>query len=233
MSSTPPSHSPKTVLVTGARGALGSVVAARFAKVGCNVIGTFDPRAHAESGDSGIQWVGMDLADADSIRAGLARVSTPVEAWVHCAGGFRFAFADEVSAEDVAFLLDANLRSAILLARELVPGMKQRRFGRIVLISARSTLAPAGAAGMSAYVASKAGLNAFTQTLGEELKDYGITVNAVLPSIIDTPQNRRDMPQADFSKWVPPAELAELVFSLTTPQSRAINGALIPAPGRV
>jgi NAD(P)-dependent dehydrogenase (short-subunit alcohol dehydrogenase family) len=115
--------------------------------------------------------------------------------------------------------------------RELLPPMKKRGFGRIVLVSARATLNPP--AGMSAYAASKAGLNALVSSVAEELKDFDININAVMPSMIDTLANRRDMPKADFKKWVSPDALAEIIFSLTQPWGKPIHGALIPVAGRL
>ena len=112
-----------------------------------------------------------------------------------------------------------------------LPPLLVRGSGRIVNVGAIGALK--GATGMGAYAASKAGVMRFTEALADELKDRGITVNAVLPSIIDTGQNRRDMPDADVSRWVSPAQLAEVILFLLGPGAAAITGALIPVPGRV
>lgn len=228
---------PKTVLVTGAEGALGRVVAGKFSAEGFSVFGTHLPSVAASAlpAVSGIRWVPVDVTAAASVRAmfgtGQGKVSEPLDVLVHCVGGFRYAPLDETSDQDLEFLLNANLRSALLLLREILPGMKQRGFGRIVLISARSTLSPS--AGMSVYAATKAALNALTAALADELKAHDININAVLPSIIDTPANRKDMPKADFTKWVRPEALADIIFTLTHDLGRPIHGALIPVAGRV
>ncbi len=195
---------PESVLVTGATGALGSVVAERFSKAGCRVF-----RASHETAPTQFDF----------------------DAWIHCAGGFRFLKTDEAKTDDLGFLIDVNLRSALTLAREVLPGMKKRNFGRIVFVSARASLNPT--AGMGPYAATKAGLNALASAMADEVRSFDINVNAVLPTILDTPMNRKEMSQADFSAWVPIPDLAEIIFSLTQPWGKAIHGALIPVSGRL
>jgi len=176
----------------------------------------------------------MDLSEPQSIRQGLlsdAMRGTPIDALVHCAGGFRFAEVEKTSDEDLDFLIDANFRSAFYLLRELLPGMKDRKRGRVVLISSRATLQPA--AGMGAYCATKAALNALVGSLAEETRAHGINVNALLPTVIDTPANRRDMAKADFSKWVRPEAIAAIVSSLLGTWGDPVHGALIPVAGRL
>ena len=109
--------------------------------------------------------------------------------------------------------------------------MKKKNFGRMVFISARSTFQPG--AGVGAYSASKSGLNMLVSSLAEEVKEFNINVNAILPTVIDTPSNRSGMPKADFSKWVKPEQLAEIIFSLTSTWGDPVHGALIPVSGRV
>jgi NAD(P)-dependent dehydrogenase (short-subunit alcohol dehydrogenase family) len=180
---------------------------------------------------AGVKWLQGDLSDAARVRA-LAPELRSAEAWLHCAGGFRFAMAEQVGDDDIEFLLNSNLKSAFLLSRELLPAMKERGFGRIVFVSTRATLQPPGA-GMGLYAASKAGLNQLTLSLADEVRKFDINVNAVLPTVLDTPTNRKDMPDADFSAWVKPVELAEIMFSLTQPLGKPIHGALIPVAGRL
>lgn len=218
-----------SILVTGAEGALGSQVARLCAEAGHAVHGTClkpgmaNPELHA-----GIHWIAIDVTDPDEVRE---KIPAEIDVLLHCAGGFRYAPVDEVGDGDLDFLLNTNLKSSFLLARQVIPGMKKRNRGRIVFVSAKATLQPG--AGMGPYSASKAGINALTLSLAEEVKGFDITVNAVLPSIIDTPANRKDMPKADFSKWVPAPELAEIIYSLTQPFGKSIHGALIPVAGRV
>ena len=227
----PAAHS---FLVTGAEGALGSEVIAALLESGAKRV--YATYLHAEprhlstlQGHSAVEWLQVDVTHSDSVKRVIAPLQ--VDGLVHCAGGFRYSTVEEVTDGDLDLLLSLNLKSAFLLARALVPGMKARNFGRMVFISAKATLAPG--AGMGPYTASKIGLNALTLALAEELKAYDINVNAVLPSIIDTPANRKDMPQADFSKWVTPQALAKFIVSLTQNGSQPVHGALIPVSGRV
>jgi NAD(P)-dependent dehydrogenase (short-subunit alcohol dehydrogenase family) len=220
---------PKTVFVTGAEGALGSAVVERFLQGGCQVIGSY--HSHPGPERAGLRWLRLDLADAKAVRAAGPELRQ-VDAWIHCAGGFRWAKADEIGDADLEFLIAANLKSALLLTREILPGMKERGFGRIVFVSTRATIQPPGA-GMSAYAATKAGLNQLVASLADEVRALDVNVNAVLPTVIDTPANRKDMPQADFSAWVTPAQLSEILFSLTQPWGKPIHGALLPIAGRL
>ena len=124
-----------------------------------------------------------------------------------------------------------NLRTAVAASRAALPHLKASGAGRIINVGAGAAAARAGA-GMAAYTASKAGVHKFTESLADELKDAGVTVNAVLPGIIDTPQNRADMPNADTSRWVQPVDIAEVVLFLASAQARSVTGALIPVTGK-
>jgi NAD(P)-dependent dehydrogenase (short-subunit alcohol dehydrogenase family) len=218
----------KNILITGAQGALGGHVTERFLKEGYDVTGTLLKGEKVRVANQA-SWVEVDLTRSSSVQSALD--GKTYSTLVHCAGGFRFATVADTTDEDLDFLINTNLRSTFYLLRSLLPGMKKNNFGRIVLISARATLQPA--AGLAAYEASKAGLNMIVASLTEELKDFDITVNAVLPSIIDTPANRSSMPKADFSKWVRPEQLAEIIFSLTQGLGAPIRGGLIPVYGNV
>lgn len=228
---------PETVLITGAEGALGREVVRAFLHNGVKKIYAthLKPLAAATEdavsphGNQSVEWIQADVTNTASVKSAISGLAA--DALVHCAGGFRYSNIESVSDEDLDLLLNLNLRSAFLLARALVPGMKTRGFGRIVFISAKATLSPG--VGMGPYTASKIGLNALTQSLAEELKGFDINVNAVLPSILDTGANRKDMPDADFTKWVTPQALARIIVSLTGADHQAIHGALIPISGRV
>lgn len=220
----------RTVLVTGARGALGGAVATHFRNAGCRVVGTARGASKAAlTQDEGIEWIGADLARADDVRAAIAVLGDGPDMAIHCAGGFRFAMTDDVSDADVDYLFAANLQSAVQIVRAVLPGMKARGFGRIVLVSSAATLHPT--AGMAVYAATKAGLNAFVKAVADEVKSIDVTINAVLPSIIDTPTNRKDMPDADPSTWVSTAELAAIIGDLAA--RSCINGALLPVVGQL
>ena len=228
-------RTPKTVLVTGAQGALGRAVAERFLKAGCHVIGTdlkIKNRDLVGGSERNLTWVECNLADPQAVaKLGLDPSGKPIEGWIHCAGGFRWSETADLTQADLDFLIDANLRPSFHVAHAIVPGMKKAGFGRIVLVSARATLAPG--VGMGAYAASKAGINALTSALAEEVKSFDVNVNAVLPTILDTPANRAAMPTADPSHWVKLSEIAEIIFELTQPVMKPIHGALIPVAGRV
>jgi NAD(P)-dependent dehydrogenase (short-subunit alcohol dehydrogenase family) len=222
----------RKVLITGAAGALGAAVAKRFIAAGDQVHGTF--LGGKPPGESSVRWISCNLSDASSVRSELG--TSEFDVLVHCAGGFRYSPVDSASDEDWDFLIDANLKSAFLVSRALLPGMKQRNRGKIVFVGSRATLAPyaaGGSAGMGPYAASKAGINMLTSSIADEVRAHAINVNAVLPSVIDTPVNRKDMPKSDPAAWVKPEALAEIIFSLTQPWSDPIHGALIPVSGRV
>ena len=227
------SRSPKIVLITGAEGALGGAVARKFSASGVKVIGTYH-RSPGEDASIAAHWIRMDVSDAASVKAGVSELASKglePEALVHCAGGFRYLAVEQTDDANLDFLIDTNLRSAFLVTRELLPRMKEKNFGRIVFISSRATLqAPSG---MAAYAASKAGINALTASLADEVRKLDINVNAVLPTVIDTPANRKDMPGADVSAWVSTEALSEVIFSLTQPWGKPIHGALIPVSGRL
>ncbi len=233
MSSHPP-RSTRSVLVTGAEGALGQAVARRFRAGGVQVIGLHHGVVDTEARLAADLWIQADLADSARVRAAVSQAEEMghgIDALIHCAGGFRYATIDQATDEDIDFLIHSNLKSSFYLLREILPGMKRRGFGRIVLISSRATLH--GDAGMGVYAATKAGLNALVGAVSQEVKAFDININAVLPTVIDTPANRQAMPGADPSTWVKREELAEILFSLTQGFGKPLNGALIPVSGRL
>jgi NAD(P)-dependent dehydrogenase (short-subunit alcohol dehydrogenase family) len=153
-----------------------------------------------------------------------------VDALLNIAGGFVWQKTDDVRpAWDRMFAL--NLTTALNASRAALPYLKASAEGRIINVGANGALK--AATGMGAYGASKSAVHRLTEALAEEMKDTSVTVNAVLPSILDTEQNRKDMPDADPSKWVQPSDLAEVMLFLASPESRAITGALLPVTGRV
>ncbi len=228
----------QTVVVTGARGALGSTIVERFLEAGCTVVGVDlglghngEPFADAERDN--LHWIEIDLSNAEAVRNGVAALTSEVgeiDALVNCAGGFRWTLIGDASDGDIDFLIDANLRSALLMVREVLPSMKERDYGRIVLISSKSTLNPG--TGEGPYAATKAALNALTKSVAAEVKELDVTINAILPSIIDTPANREEMPEAAHDTWVKREQLAEIIYSLTQTMGDPINGALIPVTAR-
>ncbi|MCA9993461.1 MAG: SDR family oxidoreductase, partial [Anaerolineales bacterium] len=126
-------------------------------------------------------------------------------------------------------MLDLNARTVIYTGRAVIPYMLQQHSGKIINVAARAALA--GKANMGAYIAAKSVVVRLTETMAAELASQGINVNCVLPGTIDTPQNRRAMPQANFSNWVAPEALADVICFLASPAARAIHGASVPVYG--
>lgn len=224
----------RNFLITGASGPLGREVLEKFLKKHR----VFATHHRSEPTDleshENLHWVDMDVADPRSVHLGLQSLTTkfgPVDGLLHCAGGFRFAKIDETSDEDMEFLLHANLKSAMVLVREVLPSMKEKNFGRIVMVGAQSAVNPG--AGISVFAATKAGLHAFVASVADEVRPFNINITAVLPTIIDTPINRRDMPQANFNQWVKASEIADVMLTLTSDIGNSINGACIPVSGRL
>ena len=214
----------RNAVVTGAAGVLGAAVAQAFHDAGARVTGIDIVAADAP-------WpvVIADLTDRAATAQALAQVGT-IDILANIAGGFTMGdTVDETSDETWDFMFDLNARTVLNAVRAAVPGMRERGSGRIVNIGARAALRGTGA--MGAYCASKSVVLRLTETLADELKASGINVNCILPSIIDTPRNRSDMPGADFSKWVAPAEVAAVALFLASDAANAVHGASIPVEG--
>jgi len=224
-------------VITGAFGALGSVVARSAAERGWRLaLVDSAPASGAPKGLAGDPLLlgGVDLTDAgaaaEAVGAAKARFGR-LDALLNIAGAFRWTTLEDSDAAVWDLLFRVNVQTAANASRAALPALKASGAGRIVNLGAGA--AERAAAGMGAYTAAKAGVHRLTESLAEELKDAGVTVNAVLPSIIDTPQNRADMPDAEFGRWVQPADLAEVILFLASPQARAVTGALVRVPGRV
>ncbi|MGH8147357.1 MAG: SDR family oxidoreductase [Rhodanobacteraceae bacterium] len=221
----------KRIAITGAFGSLGAAVVQAAIAAGAKVAAI--DRAEAPADAHGARaFGGVDLADtaaAQDATDAASKTLGGLDALVNIAGTFRFETLADGSPDTWDLLYRINLRTAVAASKAALAHLPDG--GRIVNIGAASAL-KAGA-GVGAYTASKSGVMRFTESLAEELKPRGITVNAVLPSIIDTPPNRRDMPKADFGKWVKPAQLADVIVFLLSDQASAITGALIPVTGRV
>jgi NAD(P)-dependent dehydrogenase (short-subunit alcohol dehydrogenase family) len=224
----------KRIAVTGAFGSLGAAVVQAALEAGAQVAAIDRAEAPPAGVDLGAadRFGGVDLSDTAQAQATIdaaAKALGGLDALVNIAGTFRWETLADGSPETFDLLYRINLRTAVAASKAALAHLPDG--GRIVNIGAASAL-KAGA-GVGAYTASKSGVMRFTEALAEELKARGITVNAVLPSIIDTPPNRKDMPKADFSKWVKPEQLADVIVFLLSDQASAITGALIPVVGRV
>jgi NAD(P)-dependent dehydrogenase (short-subunit alcohol dehydrogenase family) len=229
----------RVAVITGGFGALGQVVAAAALERGFDVAlpaHTREPPAGLAQklGPNALLLSGVDLADEAAATKAMAAVTSRfghIDALLNIAGGFRWIKIEDSHATDFETLFRMNLQTAVNAVRAALPALKASPAGRIVNVGALS--AEKAAAGMGPYAASKAAVHRLTEALAEELKDAGVAVNAVLPSIIDTAQNRADMPKADFSRWVAPADLAEVMLFLASEKAKAVTGALIAVRGRV
>lgn len=224
----------KAVAVTGGFGSLGAAVGRVLGEAGAKVA-LLDraPAAKAPAVTGAIAIGDVDLASADAASDAMKTVVAKLgrlDAVVNVAGGFRWEKIEDGSIDTWDLLYQMNLRTAVNATRAALPHLPADG-GRVVSIGAGAA-AKAGL-GMGAYAASKAGVARFTEALAEELKPRGITVNAVLPSIIDTPANRADMPKADFSTWVRAEQIAELIAFLLSARASAVTGASIPISGKV
>ena len=222
----------RVVAITGGHGALGRAVLQAALAGGLKVAVIDHARGHSAP-DGVLEVGGVDLTDpaqaGQAIAAVIGRFGR-LDALLNIAGGFVWQTTDDAEpAWDRMHAL--NVTTALNASRAALPHLKASGEGRIVNVGSAAAL-KAGA-GMGAYGAAKAGVHALTQALAEELKASSVTVNAVLPSIIDTPANRKDMPDADPAQWVAPNDLAAVILFLASPQSRAMTGALVPVTGRV
>lgn len=232
-----------SILIGGAEGGLGRHALKVFAKRGLKVVGACRTDADRERTMefvraeklTGVTLLSCNLGDEQAVTRLVAEAEAAVggiDALFNAAGGFRYGATVDAPVTDFDFLMTANLKSCFLLSRATVKGMVQRGFGRIVFVSSRASLG-IGEANMALYVASKAGVNALVGALAAELRKSTVTVNAVLPTTIDTPANREAMPKADFSDWVTPDALLDVVAMLLGPTGTPINGALLPVAGRL
>lgn len=225
------------VVVTGASGALGLSVVRLLTNAGavCHVpLREKDATARLEELGRGRVLVarGVETTSEDDLRRFYGEIA---EVWasVHCVGGFSYAPIGETSLDAVRRLFDGNFVSALLCSRFAVEAMRRTgRGGRIVNVAARAALEPSSAANMGAYAASKAAVAAFTVALSEEVKGDGILVNAVAPSIMDTPANRAAMPDADFERWPTTEQVAEEIARLASPDNVLVRGGVVPVYGR-
>ncbi|MBV8938018.1 MAG: SDR family oxidoreductase [Alphaproteobacteria bacterium] len=230
------------IVVTGGTGALGRAVIGRLR--GANAICHVPNLIAAEldgfpfAGDTGVRIVrDVDVADEGAVKQFYGALP-PLWASIHLAGGFAMAPILEISAADFTAQFRMNTLSCFLCSAAAVAAFRARTAsgggapgGRIVNVAARPALEPRLGAGMTAYTASKSAVAALTQALAQELTEEQIWVNAVAPSILDTPANRTAMPDADYSRWVSPADAADVIVFLASPENRVTRGAVIPVYG--
>jgi NAD(P)-dependent dehydrogenase (short-subunit alcohol dehydrogenase family) len=223
----------KVVVVTGASGALGKVVAEVAMARGARVAGIDHAPSQIPATPDRIELGGVDLSDPGQAKKAIDAAAAHfgrLDALINIAGGFAFEAIVEGDPKTWQRMYALNVLTALNASQSALPHLQASNAGRIVNIGAMGAL-QAGA-GMGAYAASKAGVHRLTEALAAECKGR-ITVNAVLPSTIDTPANRASMPKADFKKWVTADELAEVILFLASDAASAVTGALLPVSGRV
>lgn len=227
----------RVVAVTGAFGNLGQALVQLLAERGAKVVlidraASLPEQATCPAG--GLLLCGIDLTSAASAEQAAACIEqqfSRLDGLVNVAGGFSWETLADGELESWDRLYALNLRSTVCTSKALLPLLKRSEQGRIVNVGAAA--ATRATIGMGPYAASKAGVLRLTESLADELKQQGITVNAVLPSILDTPQNRQDMPDAEYDDWVKPEQLAAVIGFLLSAEASAITGAGIPVTGRV
>lgn len=220
----------KVVVITGALGVLGAATAAEARALGARVASVDVAKAGA-SGDD-LYFGGIDLTEsaaAEQVVAAIRGKAGRIDALLNIAGGFTWRPVAEAEPALWERMFALNLKTCVNASRAALPHLQESN-GAIVNVGAASALK--AAAGMGPYGASKSGVHKLTEALAEEQKGK-VRVNAVLPSILDTPQNRKDMPDVDPSKWVQPSDLAKVILFLASEQARAVTGALVPVTGKV
>ena len=227
----------RSAIVTGGTGGLGSAVVARLLDDGWRVVVPWIVERELERlpERDGLELVQADLFDADAVASVVAQAAgasgARLRGVVNLVGGFAMGGrVHETAIDEFEKQFRLNLRPTYLVTSAAVPYLLDAGGGSIVCVGTRAAVQPfSGAAG---YIASKAAVIAFAQAVAAEYKHDGIRCNAILPSVIDTPANRASMPKADHEKWVKPAEIAGVIASLLSDDSRPTSGTAVPVYGR-
>lgn len=227
----------RQIVITGGTGALGTAVISALLAAGAVCHVPYADERHAQlfphRGNERVKLIaGCNLAD----EAGVARAFDGIgDLWaaLHIAGGFAMSPLAETGKAGLMAMIDANLVSCYLCCSAAIRAMTRHGAGgRIVNVAARQALEPRTGAGMTAYTVSKAGVAALTEALAQEVADQGILVNAVVPSIMDTPANRQAMPKANYESWPTVEDVAATILFLASPENRVTRGAVVSAYGR-
>jgi NAD(P)-dependent dehydrogenase (short-subunit alcohol dehydrogenase family) len=223
----------KVVIITGANGGLGTHVTNAFLDAGATVVGVSPNIRQSDFNHPNFTALPAEISTPESANVLVDQILTRfsrVDVLAHTVGGF--AGGQSIAeTDDATFqrMFNLNLNSAFYLLRALLPAMRKTRNGRILAIGSRAALDPGP--GVGAYSASKAAMVSLIRTVALENKDAGITANVILPGTMDTPANRRSMPNADLSKWVQPRTVASLMAWLASDAGKDVNGAVIPVYG--
>jgi NAD(P)-dependent dehydrogenase (short-subunit alcohol dehydrogenase family) len=237
------SLSGKVAVVTGATGALGRVAAKMLLNEGARVVSTFrtdekrselvDFVGEAENKLTSVQ---VDVTDEHSVQALFQKVNEEhgrVDILLNIVGAYKGgADIADTKESDWNFMMNVNLKSTFLCCKAALPYMMRQNYGKIVNVASKTAAEKRYRNKSGAYAISKAGVIVLTETVAEEVKKYDINVNCVMPSTIDTLANRRNLPDADFSKWVKPEQIARVILFLVSDDSKIISGASIPVYGK-
>ena len=223
----------KVALITGAKGGLGGFVTEAFLQAGATVAGVSRSIQESDFPNPRFIAISAELSSGDTARqvaAGVVEKFGGIDILVHLVGGF--AGGQPVHETDDATLdrmLDMNLKSVFYVVRAVLPHMRNRGGGRILAIGSRAAVEPSPGAGI--YAASKAALVSLIRTVAAENKDRCISANVILPATMDTPANRKSDPRADYSKWVQPSQVANLLITLAADSASQVSGAIVPIYG--
>ena len=227
------------VVITGGVGNVGKATATAFADQGATVVLLDYNEDGLKAALDGLNTNNKDgftvnLLEAESVNSVIAEIQKKygrIDVLANIAGGFSMGPGiDETSDKDWEFMMNLNARSVFYASRAALPDMIKKASGRIINVSARAALY--GAANMGPYCASKAAVKTLTETLANETKDKGITVNCIMPGTVDTPENRESMPDANHSSWVPTSGLANVILFLASDAATYVTGAAIPVYGQ-
>ena len=230
----------RVVMITGSAGNLGLAVARAFLDAHASLVlidRAPDRLAHLfpelVNSEDHFLAQSVDLTDANAVAETVdeaLRRFDRIDVLINAAGGYRAGpSVDATPLEDWDFIFNLNVRSIFITSRAVIPAMRRQRRGKIINVASRSALR--GEANAALYSASKSVVVRLTESMAAELRDAGINVNCVLPGIIDTPINRKAMPNGDFSRWVQPEALAEVIAFLASDAAREVTGAAVPARG--
>jgi NAD(P)-dependent dehydrogenase (short-subunit alcohol dehydrogenase family) len=236
----------KICIITGALGGLGQTVVKKFLENGATVVGADNEKALNENFKKNSFWMEVkgqtnwmfhptDVLSESSVKELVKKIQQKhlrIDALINLVGGiYPWSDVTKIETKTWDFTIELNLKSAFLCSREALRIMIPQKNGKIINVGAGAGLK--GGSQSGPYGASKAGVINLTETMAEENKINNIQVNAIVPSIIDTPANRQSMPDADFSKWVKAEEIAEVLLFLATEKSSGVTGSIIKVPGRV
>ena len=226
----------KVVLITGGTGAFGRTLVKRFLESGARTIASYRNQTEADklkSVNPQVEIIKLDISNEKEILKMVPKLIerfSKIDVLVNTVGGYLGGKnITELKEEYWESMMNLNLKSAYLISKHVIPVMKSAKGGKIIHVSSRTGLKSDGYD--SAYAASKAALIRFVDSISQEFREDKININCILPTTIDTESNRRAMPNADFSKWLSPEDLANVVLFLCSSESKVINGAAIPTYG--